>query len=112
MRRLLVVAAMGGLLSGCGSLAGTLPEDAARDQFGVSASRPGSAGTSDPDPQVRQLLDWHASQICTGGYDFIQQSFDQAEAGQQIVDWTVRCRPYRLALPIPFLPPLTLPSLF
>lgn len=112
MRQLLVVAAMGGLLGGCGSLSATLPEDAARDQFGVSASRPASAGTSDPDPQVRQLLEWHANQICTSGYDFIQQSFDEAEADQQIVDWAVRCQPYRLAVPIPFSHPLTLPSLF
>lgn len=105
MRRWLLVAALAGLLSGCGtvgdvlsqSVSPSVPSDPAREVIGVSVARPAAAGTANPDAQVTQQLEWKAGQICTNGYDRTRQDIEPAEADQQFVDWQLRCRRYHFS---------------
>jgi hypothetical protein len=104
MCRWLWVAALAGLLSGCGtvgdvlgqSVSPSLPSNPARNVLGVSVARP-AAGTAEPDAQLVQQLEWKAGQICTRGYDRTRQDIEPAEADQQLVDWQLRCRPYHFS---------------
>lgn len=86
--RVLVVSA--GLLAGCVPIA----HDPVREQFGVSAVGPVSAGSSAPGAEAEQVLAWKIGQICTLGYAAGQQEVEAAEAGQQILDRLLRCQPY------------------
>jgi hypothetical protein len=86
--RVLVVSA--GLLAGCVPIG----HDPAREQFGVSAVGPAVADSSAPASAAAQMLAWKIGQICTLGYAPGQKEVEAAEAGQQIVDQLLRCRPY------------------
>ena len=108
MRRWLWVAALAALLSGCSTVGGlgdalvqsvnpSVPSDPARDVFGVSVARP-AAGTTAPDDQLKQQLEWKVGQICTTGHDEVRQDIEPAEANQQFIDWQLRCRRYHLSL--------------
>ena len=75
----------------------SVPGDPERDQFGVSEVRPASSPAT-LDPETEQKLRWDVSQICTIGYDVAEQQLEKAEENQQLVDWMLRCRPYRFRL--------------
>jgi hypothetical protein len=78
-----------GLLSGCVPIA----SDPARDQFGVSTSRP-DAGTAAPTPEQMAALDWKDNQYCTRGYQAGETAILPAQATQQLVDQKLRCNHY------------------
>lgn len=83
--RFLVVVLLAAGLSACGNIG-----DDTRYQFGVSADR--SATGNVP---TDNLLAWKANQICTRGYQVVQQDTMKAEGGGDIVDNHLQCNPYR-----------------
>jgi hypothetical protein len=105
MRRWLLLAAMSGIVAAC-ALA---PPEPDREVFGVSATRPASAGTAPFGAEVQSVLEWKASQLCTIDWETVRERVDPAEDGQEMPDRQLRCTPYRLALP--FIGPLPLPTL-
>jgi hypothetical protein len=94
MHRWLCLIMLAGLAGACSE-----PYDENRFIFGVSADRPVKAqGDAQLDQKIKTYLDSRVNQICTLGYDMIRQDLVQAESGQQLVDWEVRCRPYEFSL--------------
>ena len=84
-------------------LAGPLGLRQYRRRFSaVSVRRFGGPGPTAPD-----ILAWKANQICTGGYQVVQQETVRAEGGKQIVDMHLRCNPYS-----PSFDPMSLPAIF
>ena len=84
------------LMVSVGVLAGCVPigHDPAREEFGVSAVGPAAAAAVAPGSAASQMLTWKISQICTLGYAPGKEEVEGAEAGQQILDQRLRCRPY------------------
>lgn len=103
MRRLLPIAGLVLLLAGCdienglGAAIGqsfmpAVPNDPARDVFGVSAP----VATSDA--ATASQLDFKVSQLCTNGADEQQQTLVPAEDTKQFAIRALTCRPYRLSV--------------
>jgi hypothetical protein len=89
MNRSLYLIVLLGLLSGCVPIS----IDPARDQFGVSTSRPDAGAAGPADPQLAEL-DRKAQQICTTGYQGAAPTVQPAQNDQQIVDQKLRCSHY------------------
>ncbi|HUZ74341.1 MAG TPA: hypothetical protein VMU87_15265 [Stellaceae bacterium] len=98
MGRWLMGAALAAMLAGCGTFDGSLPTDAARTAFGVSATQPGTSEYAAPTPQSLQTLHWKVAQTCTGGYALERQAVDPGQNGMQFADWQLRCRPYTFSV--------------
>ena len=64
--------------------------DETRETIGVSLARPADAGNAPADEKQQALLDWKARQVCTNGYDRLQEDIEPAEDNLQIVDWQLR----------------------
>jgi hypothetical protein len=75
-------------LSACGTIG-----DDSRYWFGVSADRPPSGNMP-----TDATLAWKANQICTQGYQVLNQDVMRAEGGLHIVDDDLKCHPYSLSL--------------
>jgi len=98
MGRWLVAAVLAGSLGACGSFSPTGATDPARTIIGVSAPQLRDGDSTAPQPAAIDMVQWKADQICTRGVARIQEDVEPAEADKQLVDWKLRCRPYRLSL--------------
>jgi hypothetical protein len=89
-------------LCGCEVLADPFPVGPKQTDafaFGVTGLRgenfqPGYAEFNNTDPNVNA---YHASQVCTLGYDVLDKKTLPASPGE-FRYWSVRCHPYRLSL--------------
>jgi hypothetical protein len=103
MGRWLVAAAVVGSLGACSSFSPTGKTDPARTVIGVSAPQVRDGTSTAAQPAAIDMVQWKADQICTHGIDRINEDAEPAEEGKQLVDWQLRCTPYRLSVfgPIP-----------
>ena len=98
MLRWLGVPALVALLAGCGSFDGTLPGDPAREVFGISTPQPGAETNTTVTPEAAKVMAWKVRQICTTPAQRQREDVEGAEPPRQLVDWQLRCSPYRLSI--------------
>jgi hypothetical protein len=98
MRKAILAAGLAGLVSACGTFAGSVQSDPGREVLGVAAHQASLGEGGGADAAVARKLDWKASQLCTTGYEAVRQDVESAERDQQLVDWHLRCRPYGLSV--------------
>lgn len=89
MGRFLSLATVMLMVSGCVPIA----HDPVRDEFGVSAARPGT-DSAPVSPAEMASLNARADRICVRGFDRTGEDVEAAEGDQQLIDMKLRCHHY------------------